>query len=117
MTAEPLGQAAAACHQRAVASTEQALRELDHEAAPVSFQSVARRAGVSRQWLYTQPALRSQIDDCASARALSPTTFPPANSRPRLPCASAWRRCARRTSVCAKRTPASRPSSLLPRRA
>jgi hypothetical protein len=29
---------------------------------PISFQSVARRAGVSRQWLYTQPGLRQQIE-------------------------------------------------------
>ena len=28
----------------------------------ISFQAVARRAGVSRQWLYTQPELRQEIE-------------------------------------------------------
>lgn len=32
------------------------------EGAHITFQSVARRAGVSCQWLYTQPALRSEIE-------------------------------------------------------
>ncbi|MFN2466553.1 MAG: DUF6262 family protein, partial [Gaiellaceae bacterium] len=30
--------------------------------APITFQDVARRAGVSRQWLYTHPALRAEIE-------------------------------------------------------
>jgi len=71
MAAEPLIQAAAERHQRAVERAERALRDLDAEGAAVSFQLVARRAGVSRQWLYTQPALRSQIErlrDCTPAR-------------------------------------------------
>jgi hypothetical protein len=37
-------------------------RDLDREGAAISFQSVAQRAGVSRQWLYTQPALRAEIE-------------------------------------------------------
>jgi hypothetical protein len=63
MAADPLNQAAAARHQRAVERAQQALRELDAEGAAISFQSVARRAGVSRQWLYTQPALRQEIEE------------------------------------------------------
>lgn len=62
MAAEPLSRAAAARHQRAVARAEQALRDLDHEGAPINFQAVACRAGVSRQWLYTQANLRSEIE-------------------------------------------------------
>lgn len=72
MAAEPLNEAAAARHRRAVERAERALRELDAEGARVSFQSVARRASVSRQWLYTQPALRQEIEalrDRGSARA------------------------------------------------
>jgi predicted RNase H-like nuclease (RuvC/YqgF family) len=72
MAAEPLNHAAAARHRRAVERAEHALRVLDAEGAPVSFQSVARRASVSRQWLYTQPELRAAIEqlrDRASARA------------------------------------------------
>jgi hypothetical protein len=62
MPAEPLNRAAAQRHQRALERTQRALRELDLEGATVSFQAVARRAGVSRQWLYTQPALRAAIE-------------------------------------------------------
>jgi hypothetical protein len=62
MTTEPLNQAAAARHRRTIERAEPALRELDAEGAAISFQSVARRAGVSRQWLYTQPGLRQQIE-------------------------------------------------------
>src|SRR4051812_38758642 len=72
MAAEPLTQAAAARHRRAVERAEGALRDLDAEGAEISFQSAARRAGVSRQWLYTQPALRAEIErlrDRAPARA------------------------------------------------
>ncbi len=48
------------------------LRDLDAEGARVGFQAVASRAGVSRQWLYTQPALRAEIErlrDRAPTRA------------------------------------------------
>jgi hypothetical protein len=62
MAAEPLNQAAAARHRRTIERAERALRELDAEGAAISFQSVARRAGVSRQWLYTQPGLRQEIE-------------------------------------------------------
>jgi hypothetical protein len=62
MATEPLTRAAAARHRQAVERAERGLRDLDAESAQISFQSVARRAGVSRQWLYTQPALPSQIE-------------------------------------------------------
>jgi hypothetical protein len=61
MPGEQLAKAAAARHARAVGRAEQALRALDQEGVEISFQAVARRAGVSRQWLYTQPALREEI--------------------------------------------------------
>lgn len=72
MAAEPLTKAAAARHHRAVQRAERALRDLDSEGAAISFQAVAHCAGVSRQWLYTQPALRAEIErlrDRAPARA------------------------------------------------
>jgi hypothetical protein len=62
MPPEPLNQAAVTRHHRTVERAERALRDLDSEGAAVSFQAVARRAGVSRQWLYTHPALRAQIE-------------------------------------------------------
>jgi hypothetical protein len=73
MAAEPLNQAAAARRARTLARAEQALGELEAEGAAVSFQAVAHRAGVSRQWLYTQPRLRARIEqlrDRAPATAL-----------------------------------------------
>jgi hypothetical protein len=72
MAAEPLTHAAAERHRRTVERAERALRDLDAEGAPITFKSVARRAGVSRQWLYTEPALRREIErlrDRAPARA------------------------------------------------
>lgn len=62
MPAEPLYQAAAARHQHAVERAERALSEMDACGSAVSFQAVAQRAGVSRQWLYTQATLRAEIE-------------------------------------------------------
>jgi hypothetical protein len=39
----------------------QALRDLDRSGNPVTFAGVARAAGVSRSWLYTQPDISGQI--------------------------------------------------------
>lgn len=39
-----------------------ALHELDAANESVTFQSVARRGRVSRQWLYGQPDLRAEIE-------------------------------------------------------
>lgn len=62
--AEPTGLQAAA--QRKRAATRQrataALGELADTGTEITFQSVARHAGVSRQWLYGQPDLRAQIE-------------------------------------------------------
>jgi hypothetical protein len=103
MAAEPLNQAASARHERTVARAEQALRELDAAGTPVSFQAVAQRAGVSRQWLYTQPELRARIEalrDRAPRRMGCRRVSGPARRR----CASGLSRCAPRTSDCAGRT-------------
>jgi hypothetical protein len=81
MTTEPLNEAAAARRQRTVQRAERALRELDAEgAAAVSFQAVALRTGVSRQWLYTQPALRAEIEQLRD-RARARTDGVPARQR------------------------------------
>lgn len=81
MAAEPLNQAAAARHQRTVERAERALRDLDTEGAQISFQSVARRAGVSRQWLYTQPGLRAQIERLRNRRPTPIADGVPARQR------------------------------------
>jgi Family of unknown function (DUF6262) len=58
---DPLSEAAARRHELTRSRTVQALRELDRSGAPVTFAGVARSAGVSRSWLYTQPDISSQI--------------------------------------------------------
>ena len=44
-----------------------ALRALDAHGGEITFQAVARAAGVSRQWLYTQPELRTEIEQLRAA--------------------------------------------------
>src|SRR3954471_24201387 len=63
--------------QRATA----ALAELAEQGAQISFQSVARRAGVSRQWLYDQPALRTQIEQLREQLRERPAQGVPARER------------------------------------
>jgi hypothetical protein len=69
---------AAATRKRAVA----ALRRMNAAGAPITFDGVAREAGVSRAWLYTQNDLRAEIEQL---RARSPrdtgTTRIPAQQR------------------------------------
>ena len=61
MRPDPLSEAAARRHELTRARAVQALRELDRAGAPVTFAAVARAAGVSRSWLYTQPDISGQI--------------------------------------------------------
>jgi Family of unknown function (DUF6262) len=62
---DPTGLQIAATRKRSetIARATAALSELAGEGAEISFQQVARRARVSRQWLYGQPALRAQIEE------------------------------------------------------
>lgn len=56
-----LAWAAKARHDSAVSKATAALHELSVQQLPVTFVEVARRAGVSTDFLYRQPALRSTI--------------------------------------------------------
>ncbi|MCA1699514.1 MAG: DUF6262 family protein [Actinobacteria bacterium] len=60
------GGALAAAAQRkrdaALGRARAALRELDARGEEVNFSALARRAGVSRQWLYAQPELREEVE-------------------------------------------------------
>jgi Family of unknown function (DUF6262) len=58
---DPLSEAAARRHELTRARAIQSLRELDRAGVPVTFAGVAKAAGVSRSWLYTQPDISSQI--------------------------------------------------------
>lgn len=59
---DALARAAQRKREDALARAATALRELDERAEAITFQAVARRAGVSRQWLYQQPGLRTEIE-------------------------------------------------------
>ena len=61
MRPDPLSEAVARRHELARAKAVQALRELDRAGTAVTFAGVARAAGVSRSWLYTQPDISGQI--------------------------------------------------------
>lgn len=59
----PLQAAAQRKHAATLERATVALSALAAEGAQVTFQQVARRAGVSRQWLYGQPVLRGEIEE------------------------------------------------------
>lgn len=55
--------------ENTIARAVAALRRMDTAGTPVTFDSVARAAGVSRSWLYTQPDLRAEIERLRQHRA------------------------------------------------
>jgi hypothetical protein len=59
----------------------QALRELDRTGAPITFQTVAHAAGVSRSWLYSQPDIRTEIERLRDATRRAPAPPMPATQR------------------------------------
>jgi small-conductance mechanosensitive channel len=59
--------------RRAVA----ALRRMDDAGTPISFQSVAREARVSRSWLYAHADLRHEIDRLRARHQTQTATTPP----------------------------------------
>lgn len=58
----PLQVAADRKHHSAVARARDALAAMHRAGSEITFQGVADRAGVSRQWLYKDPELRAEID-------------------------------------------------------
>ena len=62
----------------------QALRTLEAAGEPVTFESVAQKAGVSRSWLYTEPDVRAEIEQAAGGhRAQHGSEEPRLSLRPR----------------------------------
>jgi len=72
----PLAEAAAKRTLEAQQRVHSALRDLDSQAAAVTFAAVAERARVSRAFLYQHPELRSQIEALRSAQADAPARVP-----------------------------------------
>ncbi|WP_307790505.1 DUF6262 family protein [Streptomyces actuosus] len=59
----------------------QALRSLDAAGEPVTFEHVAKRAGVSRSWLFAQPDLRAEIERLRAVQGRYPASPIPARQR------------------------------------
>lgn len=76
-----LAAAARRRHEMARSKTIQALHELEHVGTPVTFETVARAAAVSRSWLYTQPDIRDQIHRLREATRTAPAPAIPARQR------------------------------------
>ncbi len=68
-------------HELTRAKAIQALRTLDAGGAPVTFETVARTAMVSRSWLYAQPDIRAEIEQLRAAYRRAPSTPIPARQR------------------------------------
>jgi hypothetical protein len=59
----------------------QALRTLDAAGTPVTFETVARTAAVSRSWLYAQPDIRAEIERLRAAYRHAPAAPVPDRQR------------------------------------
>ncbi|MCW2649314.1 MAG: hypothetical protein QOE41_2918 [Mycobacterium sp.] len=69
-------------HELTRAKAIAAMHELDRAGAVITFESVARHAGVSRSWIYTQPDIKDEIHIARTAsRPDRADTLPPARQR------------------------------------
>jgi Family of unknown function (DUF6262) len=68
-------------HELTRAKAIQAVRTLDAEGSPVTFEAVAQAAAVSRSWLYAQPDVRAEIERLRTAYRRAPATPVPARQR------------------------------------
>lgn len=77
----PIIAAARQRHELTRSKAIQTLRELDHAGTPVTFEAVARTAGVSRSWLYAHPDIRAEIERLRDATRRAPSPPIPAGQR------------------------------------
>jgi hypothetical protein len=68
-------------HNLTRAKAVRTLRQLDHAGTPITFEAVARGAGVSRSWLYNQADLRAEIQRLRDATGRATTPPIPARQR------------------------------------
>jgi uncharacterized protein DUF6262 len=68
-------------HDRALDRAHHAIRRLERTGDPISFQAVAREAGVSRQFLYTVDELRREIERLRAAHLANDHTAIPVTQR------------------------------------
>ena len=84
----------AAAQRRAGQTRQRAISTLavmNTKGQPITFESVAAAAGVSRSWLYAQPDLRTQINDLRQRQQSSPAS-PPVPAQQQASSASLLRR-------------------------
>src|SRR5262245_5539062 len=105
-----LAQANARRHTAALSAAHQAIQQLQRQARPVTFSTVAQSAGVSRGWLYRQDQIRDLI---SGQQALKPPAArrAPRNAQPPTRSASGSMPPAPRSPACAPRTAPSATSS------
>lgn len=77
----PIIAAAQRRHELTRSKAVQALRELHTAGAPVTFETVARTAGISRSWLYTQPDIRTEIQRLREATRQAPAPSIPTSQQ------------------------------------
>jgi hypothetical protein len=85
MRADNSAYVVAAAQRRAQETRDRALaalRRMDATGKPINFDTVAREAGVSRSWLYTQDQLRAEIERLRERRrTTNPTSKAPGRHR------------------------------------
>jgi hypothetical protein len=94
MRADNSGHVIAAARRRAAATRKRAvaaLRRMDKAGLPITFDSVAKQARVSRSWLYNQPDLRAEVERLR-ARRTPPSPLRSVPDRQRASDASLLRR-------------------------
>jgi hypothetical protein len=78
---EPLKRAAAQRRLSAESRTKQAIHSLDQRGETITFAAIAAAAGVSRQYLYSHPQLRPEIEQLRGRQRTAPPRLP-ASARP-----------------------------------
>ena len=84
MRADNTAHLRAAARGRSVRTRDRALaalRRLDANGIPITFQTLAREAGISRSWLYNQTDLRTEIQRLRRRQPLAPTPTTPERQR------------------------------------
>ena len=76
-----LATAARQRHEHTRAKAIAAMHELDRAGAVLTFESVARHAGVSRSWIYTQTDIKDEIRRLRDLSRRQPSTPIPAPQR------------------------------------
>jgi hypothetical protein len=68
-------------HEHARAKAIAAMHELDRAGATLTFEAIARHAGVSRSWIYTQTDLKDEVRRLRDQRRTQPSTPTPTRQR------------------------------------